>query len=143
MTKDMHIRQFTLDDYEAVYALWQRAGEGIQLSRSDRREEIAKKLERDPDLFLVAEVEEVIVGAVIGGWDGRRGIVYHLAVDPAYRHQGIGLALMKELERRLKAKGCLKFYLLVTRDNQQAQEFYRRFGCQEMEDIVLMGKEIA
>lgn len=143
MTKDMHIRQFALDDYEAVYALWQRAGEGVHLSRSDRQEEIAKKLERDPDLFLVAEVEGVIVGAVMGGWDGRRGMVYHLAVDPACRRQGIGLALMEKLERRLKAKGCLKFYLLVTRDNQEGQGFYRQFGCEDMDDIALMGKEIA
>jgi ribosomal protein S18 acetylase RimI-like enzyme len=89
----MKIRPFTLDDYDAVLDLWRRAGDGIRLRPSDKRAEIAKKLAHDPDLALVAVDDsgnpEKYVGAVMGGYDGRRGLVYHLAVDPAYRHQGI------------------------------------------------------
>lgn len=131
-----------MGDYEAAYALWRRAGLGIHLRPSDTREEIAKKLTRDPDLFLVAEVGGVIVGTVLGGWDGRRGLVYHLAVDPAHRRQGIGQALMEELERRLVAKGCLRYYLLVAHDNQEAIAFYRQLGWEIMEDIVPMAKAL-
>jgi len=125
-----------------VRALWARCGPGVQFSRSDEPAEIQKKLRRDPDLFLVAEVEGQLVGAVIGGYDGRRGMVYHLAVAPEHRRNGIGVALMRELEARLKDKGCLKCYLLVTRENSTLLGFYRALGWDSM-DLHLMGKELA
>ena len=139
----MQIREFNVEgDYDIVRTLWREAGSGIQLSLSDEQEEIRKKLNRDPDLFLVAEEGKLIVGAVLGGFDGRRGMVYHLAVQPEYRERGIGRALMEELERRLRAKGCLKYYLLVTKDNQEALAYYRQMGCDEME-LLVMGKKLS
>jgi ribosomal protein S18 acetylase RimI-like enzyme len=139
----MQIREFNIElDYDIIRALWRAAGSGIQLSPSDERGEIRKKLDRDPDLFLVAEEGKRIVGAVLGGFDGRRGMVYHLAVKPEYRARGIGRALMEELEHRLRAKGCLKYYLLVTKDNQEALAFYRGMGCDEM-DLLVMGKKLS
>jgi len=137
------LRQFELErDWEAVRELWARSGPGVQLSRqSDTAEEIARKLERDPDLFLVAEADGRIAGAVLGGFDGRRGMVYHLAVDDTYRRQGLGLALMRELEARLAAKGCRKTYLLVAPDNVPARAFYEGFGFEEM-PFLIMGKDI-
>ncbi|MGH2521957.1 MAG: GNAT family acetyltransferase [Anaerolineales bacterium] len=135
-------REFDLArDYEAVVALWQSAGPGVHLGFSDRPEGIAKKLARDPELFLVAEAEGQIVGAVMGGFDGRRGMVYHLAVAAAHRGQGLGIALMAELEARLKAKGCYKYYLLVTDDNLNVIDFYQRQGWEVME-VRIMGKVI-
>jgi ribosomal protein S18 acetylase RimI-like enzyme len=137
------IREFRFaEDYSAVIQLWSQAGPGIQVRRSDTPEEIAKKVMRDPDLFLLAEEEEgILVGAVMGGFDGRRGMVYHLAVDHRHRRQGVGAALMLELERRLKEKGCIKYYLLVTRDNEQAMRFYEDLGWERM-DLHVYGKEI-
>lgn len=137
------IREFSFpEDYPAVYALWSSAGAGIQLRRSDEPEEIAKKLQRDPDLFLVAEQDGRIVGAVLGGFDGRRGLVYHLAVDPTCREQGIGSRLMDEVEARLRAKGCIRCYLLVTVDNQAAMQFYERRGWKRMETVYTYGKDL-
>ena len=69
---------------------------------------MALKVERDPDLFLVATLDGRIVGAVMGGWDGRRAYVYHLAVVHELRRRGVGDALMDELEERLRRKGALK-----------------------------------
>jgi hypothetical protein len=87
MTDPAGIRTFVYpDDFAAVYELWANAGPGLHLGRSDSQDEIAKKLERDPDLFLVAEMDGRIVGAVVGGFDGRRGLVYHLG-DTAYRER--------------------------------------------------------
>jgi ribosomal protein S18 acetylase RimI-like enzyme len=137
----IRLREFTPDDYDAVFALWQNAGDGLGIGRSDTREEIAKKLQRDPDLFLVAEDDGKIIATVIGGYDGRRGLVYHLAVDRAYRGRGIGTMLMEEVERRLRAKGCLRAYLLVKRGNEAVVEFYRHRGWETM-DITLMGKTL-
>jgi ribosomal protein S18 acetylase RimI-like enzyme len=136
----MAIRSFAWDDLDAVLDLWRGAGPGIHLGPSDSPEEIRKKLARDPDLFLVSEEDGRIVGAVMGGYDGRRGIVYHLAVRPEVRQQGTGAALMGELERRLQARGCLKAYLLIAPDNREVVDFYRRRGWTVM-DMVLMGKE--
>lgn len=136
----VRLRDFTWDDWPQVLALWRSAGPGIHLGRSDSSAEILKKWKHDPDLFLLAESEGEVIGAVLGGYDGRRGIVYHLAVAPGRRRQGIGRALMGELERRMAAGGCVKSYLLATPDNPDAVAFYRRLGWDVM-DMVLMGKE--
>jgi ribosomal protein S18 acetylase RimI-like enzyme len=92
---DFVLRQFNFpDDYANVFALWQNAGEGIGVGPSDQPEEIEKKVQRAPDLFLVAEHDGRIVGTVIGSFDGRRGMIYHLAVAPKYRRQGLANRLM-------------------------------------------------
>ena len=123
----IQLREFQYPaDYAAARQLWEHAGAGIHIRRSDEPDEIQKKLLRDPDLFLVAEDQGRLIGTVIGGFDGRRGMIYHLAVEAAYREQGIGSLLMDEVERRLKAKGCLRSYLLVAEDNVQAMHFYEK-----------------
>jgi ribosomal protein S18 acetylase RimI-like enzyme len=137
----VRLRDFTREDWPRVLALWQSAGPGIHLGRSDSSDEILKKWQHDPDLFLLAEGEGEIIGAVMGGYDGRRGIVYHLAVIPEGRRQGVGRSLMGELERRMASRGCIKSYLLATPDNLEAVAFYRRLGWDVM-DMVLMGKEL-
>jgi len=137
------IREFKFpDDYPHVLRLWGTAGSGIHLRRSDEPGEIEKKLQRDADLFLVAESGGKIIGSVLGGFDGRRGIVYHLAVDETYRLQGVGSRLMEELENRLRQKGCIRYYLLVTRDNEQAIRFYEARGWRNMDDLYAYGKDI-
>jgi ribosomal protein S18 acetylase RimI-like enzyme len=128
-------------DYPQVIDLWKHAGPGIHLRRSDEPEEIAKKLQHDPDLFLVAQLDGSIIGSVLGGFDGRRGMVYHLAVADSYRKQGIGSALMDELESRMKHKGCIRSYLLVTRDNLDAIRFYENSGWEQM-DLLIYGKNL-
>ena len=112
------------------------------MGRSDTREEIAKKAARDPDLFLVAEKAGSIIGTVIGGFDGRRGFVYHLAVAPAERSRGLGSRLMNEVERRLRELGCLRVYLLVTNENNQAMHFYLKRGWETM-DLRILAKNLA
>lgn len=136
------IRSFRYpDDYAAVMDLWANAGNGIHLRRSDESQEIEKKLLRDPDLFLVAEHNGGIVGAVLGGFDGRRGMMYHLAVATDFRNQGIGAALMVDLETRLKDKGCIRYYLLVTMDNDEAIQFYEAHGWERMQ-LYAYGKNL-
>jgi ribosomal protein S18 acetylase RimI-like enzyme len=136
------LREFRFpEDYPAALALWQNAGPGIHVRRSDEPEEIRKKLQRDPDLFLVAETEGRMVGTVIGGFDGRRGLIYHLAVDPQLRERGIGGLLMDEVERRLKAKGCIRCYLMVAADNENAIRFYESRGWDQMDAIYTYAKD--
>lgn len=137
------IRDFRFpDDFDNVIALWSTAGDGIHLGRSDSYGEIRKKAEHDPELFLVAEHDGKIVGSVIGGFDGRRGIVYHLAVAQELRGEGLGGRLMDEVEGRLREKGCLRVYLLVTNENETAIRFYEKRGWNEM-NMHIYAKDIA
>ncbi len=140
---ELHIREFHYpEDYPAARLLWENAGPGVQLRRSDDPDEIQKKLQRDPDLFLVAEADGKMLGTVVGGFDGRRGMVYHLAVAEPSRKQGIGELLMDELERRLKAKGCIRCYLLVTVENESAMRFYEKHGWKHMDHVLTYGKDL-
>ena len=139
----VQIREFRFpSDYEQVYELWQSIEKGVHVGRSDTLNEIGKKIKRDPDLFLVAESNGNIIGAVMSGYDGRRGLIYHLAVASSFRGQGIGSGLMDEVESRLRAKGCLKCYLLVTLDNIEVADYYMQRGWQHMDQIQLYGKEL-
>lgn len=115
---------------------------GVRVGASDAPAEIEKKLRRDPDLFLVAEADGQLVGTVIGGFDGRRGLIYHLAVAPAYRRSRLGSWLMSEVEARLRDKGCIRCYLLVRPDNTEAVGFYEQQGWNVMDDLTL-GKDLA
>jgi ribosomal protein S18 acetylase RimI-like enzyme len=139
----VQVREFHFpEDYPAARFLWENAGSGIHVRRSDEPDEIRKKLQRDPDLFLVAEANGKLIGTVIGGFDGRRGLVYHLAVAAEYRQQGVGGQLMDEVERRLKARGCIKCYLMVADDNENAIRFYEARGWGPMSGILTYGKEL-
>jgi ribosomal protein S18 acetylase RimI-like enzyme len=132
--QDVCLREFRFpEDYEAAAGLWRSMEKGVRVGASDTPEELRKKLERDADLFLVAEADGALIGTVIGGFDGRRGMIYHLAVDRGYRGQGVGGLLMDEVERRLRAKGCRRCYLMVTPDNVDAMHYYERRGWTHMD----------
>ncbi len=136
------IREFVFpQDYDAVRFLWTHLGEGIHFAKSDEPEEIEKKIKRDPDLFLIAESNGQIIGTVLGGFDGRRGIMYHLAVAEPFQKQGIASALVQELEKRLIAKGCIRTYILVIENNQKAIDFYEKRGFSKMK-VVTYGKDL-
>jgi ribosomal protein S18 acetylase RimI-like enzyme len=138
----VNIREFCFpDDYDGMLKLWSAMEIGVQVGRSDAPEEIQKKLQRDPDLFLVAEENNEIIGTIIGGFDGRRGMIYHLAVQANMRGQGIGTALLKEVEQRLQARGCKKCYLLITVENTDAVQFYEQQNWREMKNDRIFGKE--
>jgi ribosomal protein S18 acetylase RimI-like enzyme len=136
------IREFRYPaDFADVYKLWAQSGPGVRLGRSDQPGEIVKKMGRDPDLFLVAQAGDQIVGTVLGGYDGRRGLVYHLAVANSYQRLGIGKTLMRALETRLRSKGCIRCYLLVTKDNPQGMRFYESSGWERM-DLHIYAKNL-
>ena len=130
------IREFRFsDDYAPAMRLWESMEKGVHIGRSDTPAEIEKKLRRDPDLFLVADADGELIGTVIGGYDGRRGFIYHLAVHTDYRVHGVGSNLMDEVETRLRAKGCIRCYLFVTPDNVEAMQYYQKRGWQLMDNL--------
>ena len=134
-----------MDDYAAVISVWLEAG--LQLSSSDSRNGLKQKLTRDPDLFLVAEEEDTqgnrqIVGAVMGGYDGRRAWIYHLAVLPEHQGKGIGRQLLEEVEQRLFARGCERISLFVEPTNHSVFKFYQKVGYELRETLLFMQKKL-
>lgn len=139
MASEPRIRTFEIRDYEQVVGLWRASG--LSLSLSDDVRGVEHRMERDPELFIVAESGERIVGAVLGCYDGRRGWVNHLAVAPGRQRSGIGTMLMAELEARFRAVGCVKVNLLIEPGNGSVQRFYNGIGYSR-DDLIFMEKTL-
>lgn len=129
--REERIRRFDWADYDAVVALWAAAGREVVA-----RAELAAKLTRDPELFLVAADGTAIVGVVMGTYDGRRGWILRLAVHPGRRRRGLGRALVAELERRLRRLGCPRVNLLVLPDNEAGLRFWQELGYLPQPDVL-------
>ena len=139
----MIIRNMTLKDYEAVYGLWLSCrGMGLN-SVDDSREGIEKFLRRNPDTCFVAEYEDKIVGAIIAGSDGRRGYIYHTAVSPEQRRQGIASKLVEAVMSALEEIGIAKAALVVFDRNVDGNAFWEKSGFTVREDLVYRNKSIA
>jgi ribosomal protein S18 acetylase RimI-like enzyme len=135
----MQIRPFQPADEDAVIALWQRCD--LVRPQNDPRKDIARKLRVQPELFLVAVADSQIIGSVMAGYEGHRGWINYLAVDPAHRLGGVGRQLMAEAERLLRAAGCPKINLQVRSTNAAVIAFYRAIGF-AVDDVVSMGKRL-
>lgn len=136
----MRIRAFEPGDEPAVVSLWRACG--LVVPWNDPHEDIRRKMSAHPELFLVAEIDGRVVGSVMAGWDGHRGWLNYLAVDPGTRRSGVGRSLVQEAESRLAAQGCPKVNLQVRTSNRGVLDFYRRIGY-SVDDVVSLGKRLA
>lgn len=135
------IRAMAASDYDNVLALW-KSLPGMGLSSADKRQNIAAFLKQNPTTCLVAEKGGLITGTVLGGWDGRRGYVYHLAVADELQETGIGTALMDEVERGFAALGARRIHLMIYRTNE-AWAFYEKRGWFFRDkELSLMSKDL-
>jgi ribosomal protein S18 acetylase RimI-like enzyme len=126
MTAEPTFRPFRPADEDAVIALWHACG--LTRPWNDPRRDIARKLAVQPELFLVAELDARVAASAMSGYDGHRGWVYYLAVDPALQRHGLGRRLVAEVERRLLAMGCPKVNIQVREGNDAALRFWRAAG---------------
>ena len=136
----MTVRSYQPADEAAVIALWQACD--LLRPRNNPRKDIARKLRVNPEWFLVGVLDGRIVAAVMAGYEGHRGWINYLAVDPAQRRGGLGRTMMGEAEQRLRAAGCPKINLQVRPENTGVIEFYRRIGF-AVEGAVSLGKRLA
>ena len=136
----IRLTTYGAEHFEGVRALWEEA---FPSDPPWNRAEIAipAKLAVQPDLLLVAEEGDEVVGTVMAGYDGHRGWLYAVAVKQAHHRRGIGSMLVLEAERRLRSLGCVKINLQVRAGNAAVVSFYRRLGF-DVEERVSMGKRI-
>ncbi len=138
----MRIRLMTVDDYEKIYELWMScAGMGLN-NLDDSKEGIEQFLNRNPETCFVAEIENVIVGVIIVGNDGRRGYIYHTAVNPLYRKQGIAKTLVKAAMNALQKSGINKVALVVFDRNETGNDFWEKMGFTVRNDLIYRNKAL-
>ena len=136
---NLQIRSFETADEPSVVQLWKDAG--LTVPWNDPHRDIQRKLAVQSDLLLVGSIDGKIVASVMAGYDGHRGWVYYLAVQPDLQRGGIGRQMMEEAEARLKSLGCPKIDLMVRSSNTQVIEFYKSIGY-KIVDFVTMGKRL-
>jgi ribosomal protein S18 acetylase RimI-like enzyme len=135
----MQIRPYQTQDESAIIALWDACG--LIRPWNDPRRDIARKLTEQPDLFLVGTEGGRPIATAMVGFDGHRGWVYYLAVDPDFRGLAHGKALMREAERLLTERGCPKVNLLVRSSNRKVIGFYLGLGY-EQDDVISLGRRL-
>lgn len=138
---EIQTREFRIEDYDSAVELWNRV-EGLDVAEGDDRETIRRFLQRNPGLSRIAAAGTEIVGAVLCGHDGRRGYIYHLAIDPKYHGRGLGRRLIDECLAGLKRAGLERANILVAKDNPRGLEFWRRCGWEDLEGAAPMGRDV-
>ena len=135
------IRPLDPDDFEAVLALW-KSTDGLGNGPGDSVEALGRFLARNRGLSLVAAHGATIVGALLCGHDGRRGLIYHLAVAPDFRRQNLAKEMVRSCLSALKAHGIERCLILVQADNEAALEFWKAAGCRTRPDLVALSIDI-
>ncbi len=136
---EFKIRLFQDSDRSDVIDLWQ--GCNLVVPQNDPQHDIDLKLKVQPDLFFVGTVSNKVVATVMAGYDGHRGWIYYLAVDPDYQRKQIGRRMMAKAESALQKRGCPKINLQVRTSNQAVISFYKRLGFSN-DDVIGLGKRL-
>lgn len=122
------IRPMKKTDYEAVYKLWDETPEVLVNEKDDSYEKIAGFIEMNPKLCFVAEEDGEIVGSIMGGFDGRRGHLYHLVVKTDHRKNGLGKKLVEAVDEELTSMGVHEVDLIAFASNITGNEFWEKRG---------------
>ena len=135
------IRPMQPGDYPKVWDLW-KATEGVSLNEGDGEEDVKRFLARNPLCSFVALAGSIIIGAVLGGHDQRRGFLYHLAVSPPYRRRGIGSSLVEHCLAAFRGLGIPKCHVFVMEDNHEGQAFWSQRGWRGRPDLLIMSRPV-
>ena len=138
---DITYRLMNIDDYYQAYSLWLLCGNGLN-DKDDSRDGIEKYLKRNPKTSFVASDDENIVGVILCGHDGRRGIIQHACVSPDYRRYGIGKKLVELALDALKAEGITKVLLVAFKKNEGGNAFWESQGFTLREDLNYRNKAL-
>ncbi len=136
------IRKLTIEDYDKMYALWLSCkGMGLN-DTDDSREGIRRFLDRNPDTCFGAFEADMLIGVILAGNDGRRGFIYHTAVSPEYRGNGVGTALVNVALEALGRLGITKTALVVFGKNEVGNTFWEKQGFTVRNDLVYRNRAL-
>lgn len=136
------IKKLTIDDYDKMYALWLSCkGMGLN-DTDDSREGIRRFLDRNPDTCFGAYEADMLIGVILAGNDGRRGFIYHTAVSPKYRGNGVGTALVNAALEALGRLGITKTALVVFGKNEVGNAFWEKQGFTVRDDLVYRNRAL-
>jgi len=139
LIKQLAIRSFQVSDEPDVIDLWHRCN--LVVPQNDPKKDIEMKLQVQPELFFVGVISNRIVSTIMSGYDGHRGWIYYLAVDPDFQKNGIGHRMVEEVESKLRKLGCSKINLQVRNSNKSVIAFYEHIGFLD-DDVLGMGKRL-
>lgn len=138
----MEIRKMVISDYSEIYNLWMSC-EGMGLNTiDDSKNGIDIFLKRNPETCFVAVEQEIIIGVIMAGNDGRRGYIYHTAVAPTHRNQGIATKLVDFTTKALFDLGIAKVALVVFEKNKTGNAFWEKQGFTVRNDLVYRNKSL-
>lgn len=138
----MDIRIMEIEDYTAIYDLWMSCrGMGLN-DIDDSKKGVERFLNRNPDTCFVAVENNALIGVIMAGNDGRRGFIYHTAVSPSYRHQGIATQLVDTAMTALENIGITKVALVVFDRNENGNSFWKAQGFTSRTDLVYRNKSL-
>ena len=142
-TPAVKIRDFRPADYEAVIALWRSVKLPLKPEGRDSRENIERQVGQPTVIFLVAVTGAGrLVGTVLATHDGRKGWINRLAVDPAYRRQGLASRLVTEAERWFTEEIGLEVYAaLIEGLNAASLALFDALGYRSL-DVVYVSKRM-
>lgn len=136
------IKELTIDDYDKMYALWLSCkGMGLN-DTDDSREGIRRFLDRNPDTCFGAFEADMLIGVILAGNDGRRGFIYHTAVSPEYRGNGVGTTLVNAALEALGRLGITKTALVVFGKNEVGNAFWEKQGFTVRNDLVYRNRAL-
>lgn len=135
----MKIQPYSPEYEKEVIALWEKCN--LTRPVNNPKKDIARKMKVNPELFLIGLIGGKVVATVMGGYEGHRGVVNYLAVDPASQKQGLGRRMMEALEKKLTAMGCPKINLMFRTDNAGVEKFYKKLGYSR-DAVIEMGKRL-
>lgn len=137
--KQLIIRSFQISDEPDVIDLWHRCN--LVVPQNDPKKDIEMKLQVQPELFFVGVISNRIVSTIMSGYDGHRGWIYYLAVDPDFQKKGIARRMVEKAESKLRKLGCSKINLQVRNSNKSVIAFYEHIGFLD-DDVLGMGKRL-
>ena len=137
--KQMLVRPYRTDDEESLVSLWQVCE--LTVPWNNPHKDIARKLQVQPELFLVGILDSRLIATVMGGYDGHRGWINYLAVHPDFQGKGYGQEIMNSVEIGLREMGCPKINLQIRRGNNKIASFYQKLGFTS-DNVVSMGKRL-
>jgi ribosomal protein S18 acetylase RimI-like enzyme len=135
----MFIQPYSPKYEKEVIALWEKCN--LIRPVNNPHKDIARKIKVNPELFLIGLINGKVVATAMGGYEGHRGVVNYLGVDPTYQKQGLGRQIMEALEKKLIGMGCPKLNLMFRTGNAGVEKFYEKIGYKR-DDVIEMGKRL-